>query len=142
MTTEQDAKKALAKLLLCYQQTGDETERKAKLSAYWQVLGTRKPEFVVEACEYAAKGKLGDGRFLPTAAELFQSAEAFAARDMQRRRVYVSKLSVEVPQNDAIAKQRIIAGFSKLLQDLHVGNPIDPDNATKDVFSRDRGREA
>lgn len=134
MTTEQDAKKALAKLFLCYQQTGDESERKAKLSAYWQVLGTRKPEFLIAACEYAAKGKLGDGRFLPTAAELFQSAEAFAAREAQRRRVYVSKLSIDLPQNDAITRQRIIAGFSNLLQDLHGGNPIDPNKATMDVF--------
>jgi hypothetical protein len=58
----------------------------------------------------------------------------------QHRHVYVSKLSVGLPQNDAITKQRIITGFSKLLQDLHAGNPIDPDKATKDVFSHERER--
>jgi len=88
------------------------------------VLQTRDPRFVCEACEYAAKGNVGDGRFLPTAAELFHAAEAFSARDVQRNRGYVSKLSVELPQNDEPIRQRIIVGFAKLLADLTHNDPI------------------
>lgn len=89
------------------------------------------PSFVVEACEYAAKGKLGDSRFLPTAAELFQAAQEFSARDAQKRR---PRITSEPTQNDALTRQRIIAGFNKLLADLHAGVPIDPDRATNEVF--------
>jgi hypothetical protein len=119
-------------LFHCFQWSGDEDERKVKFAAYWDVLQGRDPRFTIEACEYAAKGKLGDCRFLPTAAELFQAAEAFAAREVAQRKPRLS--SSEPPQNDAITRQRIIAGFKKLLADLKSGNPIDPDKATRDVF--------
>ena len=129
--TQQDAKKSLAKLFLCYAQNGDESERQAKLQAYWDVLHTRNPLFVCEACEYAAKGNVGDGRFLPTAAELFRAAEAFSAREAQRNK-HVPRL--EPPVNDGTTRQRIIAAYAKLLADLTQGNPIDPYRATKEVF--------
>jgi len=102
--------------------------------AYWEVLEKREPRFVIEACEYAAKGKIGDGRFLPTAAELFQAAEAFAAREAQRRRP--RELTSMPSQNDAITRQRIIDGFQKVVADLRSGVPIDPDRATREVFRK------
>jgi len=111
--------------------SGDESERNAKLKAYWEVLEGRPHRFVVEACEYAAKGKVGDGRFLPTAAELFQTAEVFAAREAQRRRPREVEYA---PKNDPATRQRIIEGFDKLLADLMSSTPIDPDRATKDAF--------
>ena len=129
--TQQDAKKALAKLFLCYGQSGDETEKKAKLHAYWEVLEGRDPRFVIEACDYAAKGKIGDGRFLPTAAELFHAAEAFAARDVERKRVPQIEF---IRQNDDVTRQRIKNGFAKLLMHLRCDIPIDPNAATMDVF--------
>jgi len=103
------------------------------MTAYWEALEHLQPMFVIEACEYAAKGKVGDGRFLPTAAELFQTAEAFAAREAQRRKPH-GLLQTYETKNDPATRQRIIDGFAKLLKDLRSGVPIDPDKATKDVF--------
>jgi hypothetical protein len=132
--TEQDAKKALAKLFLCFSQSGDEIERKGKLLAYWETLQSREPRFVIDACEYASKGKLGDGRFLPTAAELYHASEEFAAREARIRIEARPKLREEPCQHDEATRQRIIAGFAKLLADLHNGNKIDPAKATREVF--------
>jgi len=103
------------------------------MSAYWEILEPLQPRFVIEACEYAAKGKVGDGRFLPTAAELFQSAEAFAAREAQRRKPRELGSMYET-RNDPATRQWIIDGFAKLLADLRSGVPIDPDKATNKVF--------
>jgi hypothetical protein len=130
---QQDAKKALAKLFLCYPLSGDESERQAKLQAYWEVLEGREPRFVIEACEYAAKGKVGEGRFLPTAAELFNAAEAFSAREVQRK--HVPKIEF-LQQNDPATRQRIIDGFANLLSGAlkKTSKQIDPLEATKEVF--------
>jgi hypothetical protein len=84
----------------------------------------------VEACEYAERGKCGDGRFLPSAGELFQVGQEFAARAAAA----IPRLSKPEFQNDELTRQRIIAGFKKLLEDLRSGNKIDPVTATREVF--------
>lgn len=130
--THQDARNALARLFLAYSQTGDSDDRKAKMLAYWDVLRDVTPRYVCDACEYAAKGKLGDPKFMPTAGELYQCAQALehrAARQDVRR--YLSEPEV---RNDPQTQARICAGFKKLLADLRAGVPIDPDKATKAVF--------
>lgn len=73
-------KKALAKLFLIFPQSGDELEKRIKFDAYWEILAELQPRFVIEACQYAARGGLGK-IFLPSAAELYHAAENFAAKE-------------------------------------------------------------
>jgi hypothetical protein len=138
-TTKDEAKKALLKLFHCFSWGGDETERKVKFAAYWEILESRQSRFVLEACEYASKGKLGDGRFLPTAAELYQLAEDFSAREARILAQSSPRLSETPCQNDHATRQRIIAGFKKLQADLRSGTPINPEKATREVFHPDDG---
>jgi hypothetical protein len=92
----------------------------------------------VDACEYAALGKCGDGRFLPSAGELFQVGQEFAVRAAQAKREAAPRLPSPDCQYDSATRQRniagIIAGYEKLLADLRSRNPIDPDMATREVF--------
>src|ERR1019366_6933184 len=131
MKTGKDlAMAALSKLFLVFPQAnGNDDERTARFAAYWEILESRESRFVIEACEYASKGKLGDGRFLPTVAELYQTTEEFAvraARDRRESTPLLPRLPEPESQNDEATRQRIIAGFKKLLADLRSGNPIDP----------------
>jgi len=130
--TQQDAKKALARLFLSFCQTGDDEEQRGKMLAYWNVMQGVTPRYVIDACDYAAKGKLGDPKFMPTAGELYQCAQALEHRaSRQDVRRYLSEPEV---RNDPQTSARICAGFKKLLTDLHVGVTIDPEKATKAVF--------
>lgn len=43
---------------------GDSAERKAQFDVFWEVLSRTPPLFVVEACDYAARGGLGRLAFL------------------------------------------------------------------------------
>src|ERR1019366_5977633 len=116
--TSEDAKKALLKLFQCYNLAGTETERKIKFECYWEVLVRLHPSFVVEACEYAARGKCGDGRFLPAVGELYQVGQEFAARSMQAKRESAPRLPQPVCQNDLATPDRIHACYEKVLTDL------------------------
>lgn len=119
-------------MFLNWSQNGDDIERKGKMLAYWEVLQNLNPRFVIEACEYASKGKLGDPKFMPSAGELYQCAQAFEHRSSRRDvRRYLAEPEV---RNDPQTRARICAGFKKLLTDLRVGVTIDPDGATKAVF--------
>ena len=125
---------ALSKLFLVFPQaSGNEAERTARFAAYWEVLERQVPRYLIEACEYASKGKLSNGHFLPTAGDLYQCAQAFAARDVAQRWPRAA-LSDPPIRHDPQTKARIQAGFKKLLVDLRSGCPIDPDRATKEVF--------
>ena len=136
MQTSEDAKKALAKLFLVFPSPGTagEINHQARMTAYWEILSRLAPSFVIEACEYAARGKCGDGRFLPSAGELYQVGQEFAVRAAQAKREAAPRLSDAPTQNDYATRQRIIAGFKKLSEDLRNGTPIDPDRATMEVF--------
>jgi hypothetical protein len=70
--TEQDAKKALAKLFLCFSQNGDEVERNGRLRAYWEVLEELGAAKIIEVCSKAMRGQFG--AFMPSAGELYQAA--------------------------------------------------------------------
>ena len=78
--TENEAKKALAKLFQCFSVSGSDEERKIKLAAYWEVLSGLPAEYVVASCRKAARGDIGNRGFLPTAAELYQTASAMVPR--------------------------------------------------------------
>src|ERR1019366_9045869 len=132
--TSEAAQKALLKLFQCYNLAGTEIERKFKFKCYWGVLSRLSPSFVSEACEYAGRGKCGDGRFLPSAGELYQVGQELAVRAAQARRDALPRLSKPECQNDEATRQRIIAGFKKLLADLRSGTAIDPYKATRAVF--------
>jgi hypothetical protein len=74
---------ALTRLFLAFPQNGDENERTAKLAVYCEILASVEARFVIEACQCAAKGKLG--AFLPPAGELYQLAEKLAATSIARK---------------------------------------------------------
>lgn len=134
MRTEDDAKKALAKLFLVFPSPGTGETNEGRMRAYWEILSRKAPCFVIEACEYAARGKCGDGRFLPSAGELFQLCEEFSARAVRLRNQSNARIPPPLIQNDEMTRCRIREGFRKLLIDLKNEVPIDPDNATRDVF--------
>lgn len=104
-----------------------------KFNVYVEALGRIPICFVEEACDYAIKGKLNGGRFLPNAGELVQLAEELQARTLRRPRF--SWEYRDLPVNiSAEQRARIIWGFRRLLADLRRGQPIDPDKATHKVF--------
>ncbi len=75
--TNEDAKKAILKLFQCYNQKGDDTDRKIKFEAYWEILSELSPAEIVAVCKKASRGEIGQPGFLPTTGELYQSATKF-----------------------------------------------------------------
>lgn len=118
--TKNEAKKALLKLFQCFPSSGDEDDRKLKFAAYWEVLEKLEPWFAVEACEYAAKGKLSDPKFLPSAGELFQCTQEFAARAVRAKRVNPRLDSPSIPPAE---RARVAQGLRNLVEELR-RNPI------------------
>lgn len=98
--------------------------------AYWDVIRDVTPRHICDACEYAARGNLGDPKFMPSAGELYQCAQAFEQRERPARHTLPELEARNNPQTRA----HIISGFKKLLADLRGGVPIDPDKATNAVF--------
>lgn len=135
-----NAKKAIVKMFLAFPLPGTNSEiNEGRLRAYWEVLSRIEPEFVIEACEYASLGKCGDGRFLPSAGELYQLAEELRARAIRSQKLSAPRIAAPAQVYVSGQRQRIIEGFNKLLSDLMTGVPIDPDKATREVFGKDTG---
>jgi hypothetical protein len=74
------AMEALEKMFWLFPQSGDETERSVRFAVYWEILSQLPVDSVAKACALAARGKVGNPAFLPTAGELFAAAEKFAAQ--------------------------------------------------------------
>jgi hypothetical protein len=118
--TQEDARSALAKLFLVYSQAGDSDDRKAKMLAYWNVLRNVTPCYTIEACEYAAKGKLGDPKFMPSAGELYQCAQELSARAVRAKRV---NPRLEAPSIPPAERVRVAQGLRNLAEELR-RNPM------------------
>jgi hypothetical protein len=101
----------------------------ASIEAYVQALSRLPLSFVVEACDYAVRGRIGDGKSIPPAAELAHLARVLHTRTLPRTRV-----SENYVINSPDQRKNIVQGFRNLLNDLRTGRPIDPDLATAKVF--------
>jgi hypothetical protein len=67
---------ALMTMFNCFNFGGDADEKQIKIEAYIAALDDLDSETVVRVCTLAARGKIGDGKFMPTAGELHQAAGA------------------------------------------------------------------
>ena len=105
--TKTEAEKALAGMFVCFNLAGNELERKIRHDAYWAVLGGLPPHAVAAACRDAAQGRLGDGRFVPTAAMIYQRATSYLPRSVNE------KLADE-PIIAFDERARVNAGFAAL----------------------------
>lgn len=134
--SEQRIRKALVKLFIAFPVRA---EREFKLDTYVEALSRIPPSFVEEAVDYAIRGKLNGGRFLPNSGELVQLAEELQARTL--RNGGRPKFSWEKPdtpvQNTQQQRFKIIQGFRQLLRDIRTGTPIDPDRDTAKIFKED-----
>jgi hypothetical protein len=119
--TNEDAKKAIIKLFHCYNWTGDETERKLKFQAYWEILGDLPPHRVVEVCRLACQGRVGQPGFMPTAGELYQAAFKSASSPGEPARGYPKLSSSPDRVIPADERARITQGFKDLLVELRAG---------------------
>lgn len=81
MTTTRNnaAIKAILVMFSSFNFSGDEAEKNAKLDAYWDVLSELSPEEIITVCKQASRGEIGDGKFLPAAAQLYQAARPRSA---------------------------------------------------------------
>jgi hypothetical protein len=74
------AMEAIERLFWLFPNSGDETERSVRFAAYWEILSQLPADCVVKACALAARGKVGNPAFLPSASELFAAGEKFVAQ--------------------------------------------------------------
>jgi hypothetical protein len=113
-----DAKKALSRMLNGFNWGGDETEKKLKLDAYWDVLGGLPSNVIIAACAAAARGELcDDRRFPPTAAIVYERAISYLPRPN------VKPLEPErvIPPAE---RERITIGFNAVAKELAERNAV------------------
>src|SRR5882724_7197565 len=121
---EEKLRRTIAKMFAAFPPKNDWD---LKFNVYVEALGRIPISFVEEACDYAIRGKLNGGRFLPNAGELVQLAEELQARTLRNKRPKFSWERNEQPvHNTPEQRFRIIHGFRELLADLRSGKPIDP----------------
>jgi hypothetical protein len=68
--SKDEAMKALSKLFLAFPNSGDEGERAARFTVYWEVLRDLPPSAVIAACNDASRTE----GFLPAVGTLYQLA--------------------------------------------------------------------
>jgi len=104
----------------------------AKVEAYFQALCRIPLHFVQQAVDFAVRGKLGDGRAAPSAAELAKLAAELQLQALRRNESH-PKVEPTV-YNTPEQRQRVIEGYRRLLSDLRSGKPIEPDIASACVY--------
>jgi len=111
-----------------------------KLNVYTEALSRIPSGAVEEAADYVIRGKLNGGRFLPSAGELVKLAQELQARKLRaqngKHKFYWQHNDPSV-YNSPEQRAKIVYGFGRLLADLRRGRPIDPDAATKRVFTEE-----
>lgn len=58
----------------CFNFPGEASEKEAKIEAYIAALNDLSAQEILTVCRKAMHGEIGSGKFLPTAAELYQAA--------------------------------------------------------------------
>jgi hypothetical protein len=92
---------------------GDDTDRKIKFTAYWEVLCDLSPDTVISVCRRASRGEVGQPGFLPTAAELYQAATK--CNNSEHRYPMLNEPYRAVSREE---RARVIQGFKDLKSEL------------------------
>jgi hypothetical protein len=97
----------------CYNATGDDTDRKIKFTAYWDVLSDLPSDVIVSVCRKASRGEIGEPGFLPSAGELYRAATASC--NSGRRYPMLNEPARTIPRDE---RARIIHGFNELKAEI------------------------
>lgn len=137
--SEQKIRKALGKMFIAFPGSGACKESGDRMEVYVEAVRRFPLSYIEEACDYAVRGKLGNGAYPPSAPQLRELVSELQDRDLRKlgHKKFSWEKSDEPVHNTPEQRARIIAGFKELLSDLRSGNPIDPDRATLKVFPKD-----
>ncbi len=125
---ERELRVVIQKMFNCF--PVGERVRAADPEVYVEMLHRIPLEYVKQAADWAARGKLGDAWLLPPPGRLARVAEELQWRGRKRQ---VAPIEQEW-QNSSEQRAAIIIGFRNLISDLKSGKPIQPDMATAKVF--------
>src|SRR6266480_5387449 len=125
---ERELRVVIQKMFNCF--PAGERSKAAGPEVYFEILHRIPLEYVKQAADWAARGKLGDAWSLPPPGRLARVAEELQWRGRKKQAAPVE----QEWNNSPTQRAAIIIGFRNLISDLKSGKPIQPDMATAKVF--------